>query len=254
MKIFSVVVLWLLFFISSFLIAKDAMADISSVVPSIAGLVGSFLFLCQFTYERINSVFVYVNKKKVLFFNPTIDWSLESRVTSKEYEGGILNEIYDTLYERFQHYDIKNISGFSNENELKLSIDNHVISIFILRKSEEDHRYIIKFFSKVSYRESQNDLENIYEEVIKSIKSRIIKPTNEWYSLKVYFKNHNPFYKVYLRTTTQMKDFIFKMEFEEEETKFIVHNNQIEIISTSVENVKKYGKNYVAISTKKLLQ
>ena len=248
-KLINATILWLAFFILIISFIMTGEYTIDSFLNQGPGIVSIFVLASTYTYNSFSSIFVWVNQRKMEMFNPTVHWSMQFEFFSKEFESNIFNELFDKIYEMGK--DVKIVA--KDEKQLFLRIDQINIEIFV--DNEEDaYLYTVYFISDISYRDSLKNFYVIYEEYLNIIKTNIHKPYEEQYILKLKFKEHNPFYKVYLKRIDKPSNMEFSMRFNDESNEYVIRKNEMQVISKSLVNIKDVSSKYIAVSNKNLLK
>lgn len=254
-KIWRVIFLIMLFLINIYLLIDLAVSfNTSRFINSLVSYVPTLLFTVTYVYENIDIVFEKYNIALVRFLNPTVDWSLEYRYSTKEIPEDFFRNIQNSLIDSFSDVKTKNITHIN----MQIELDNFSNIEFSIKDTksvlDQDSRYevFIKTNAKISYRDSLNNIFNNYEKVINIVRDMIGFTKNPVYILKVKFEEHNPFVKVIPKVINNKNNFSYKINYEINKTKFSSYNNTLEIVTPELTNIQKLSKKYIALSNDKL--
>lgn len=233
----TLVVLFLIFLIIlSFYIKFD-----SVVLNIIITIVPILLFYLQYVLENISSAFILWNKLKTYIKNPGIDWQLTCYLQFDDDDVYSLDNFYDNLIEEYDDIGIQSHSG----NKISFRIELSIYEISYL----EDGKIRIYSTSNINYRESRDKINSQFSTIIKEVEKTIGKRSEfEKYSLRINFKNENPFYGIYIKKISNEEINSFTIKYSMHGLKFLVDKNSIEVSGTTISSLDKVSKNFLVIS------
>lgn len=218
---------------------------------SIVGIIGYTFFVFQFTYANSKTLFVKINRCAIFLKNPSCEFNIVTYLTASNLPNDIIKSLRELLYEEFKS-DIHKIRHTNSQIECKIGLNN--IDVSLVEPHEHDDgnsRVRIELCSKISYRDSIDLLNFFYTDILNAIKKEIIF-CKENHNVGIVFENANPFYRMYIKSLEKDGSLNnFNLEYEINQCRLKVYNNNIEINSSDFLKVKDIAKNYFAISQKK---
>lgn len=211
------------------------------ILNIIITIVPILLFYLQYVLENVSSAFILWNKIKTYLNNPGIDWQLTCYLEFDDEDIYTLDTFYDNLIDKYDEISIQYRSG----NKISFRIELSIYEISYL----EDGRIRIYSTSNINYRESREKINLQFDSIIKEIEKTIGKrSTFESYSLRINFKNENPFYGIYLKKISDQEIDSFTIKYSIDDISFLVDKNSIEASGISILSLDKISRDFLVIS------
>ncbi len=218
------------------------------IINFLIAIVPILLFYVQFLVENQTNAFIWWNKVKVRFKNPGLKWQLTSYLDYSDIDMDKMNEFYDNVLqvENYNYYGGNTPQMILKRNNtliIEIGITQYTLSVL------SDSSLKITSSSNVNYKDSKEQLGQDFEYLQKIVNRTLEKnPNSEEYSLKITFKNENPYYGLLLKSVEEGSISSFILKYSTDNLKLTVSKNTIEARTNSFIGLSKFSENYLVLS------
>lgn len=202
-------------------------------------ILGWLLFTFQITLKNSEKAYIYWSKAKYFVINPSCSWNMNIEFKG-EFSHKTFSEIENVLANHYIRID--NILELSNQRKL-YRVKNLNIEIII------DHDRISFDIQnlKVSYRDSNNIIENEISSLFEKLQNKI-RTEEINYNLIVNFQGQNPYYGLYINQLNAEHINYFNIHFKLDKEKVTVSDHDLEINTTELSQLRMLTKKYLTLS------
>lgn len=224
--------------------------EVFNTVIAVFGITISFF---QFLYSNSEYIFIGLNKAKVKFFNPGLNFGLSATMEFGNSQLMSLNDIYSKIYDNSKQHQftfgtLDLSKKFVNRNHLNFKAGTSNFGITLLNSNT----IILASDSELNYRESKRKILTDFEKMIACIQEVVMKEECLTYSLKVNFKKGNPFYGLYVKSLEdKYKKTNFVLSFSIEDASVVVDNDSLEVTTTRKDILMDVADDYLVLSDSK---
>lgn len=245
----GMIIVSILVLLSSLFTILSIVAGTSSTVVNIfIALTPIIVFYVQYLVENVDKCFLSWNKVIVWFKNPSIDWrytailKFDELPTNNLVESMFLKILSDESYKDYSKEVPTKESSSAIHYSFKIGI-THIKTSYL-----NEDTIKITSSSKISYRDSKEEINDILKYVIAQLEEvtsrRIIEKD---YVLKIVFAKANPFYGVYLKHVDIQSGFLFSLKYSFEGVNYQVSNRSIEASTKKDEKLRDITKNFLVL-------
>lgn len=261
-KVLFMLVYFIFFILYLFDLWNDFLpGTMDTLISTVTLIVAASIFF----YNEINFIFIFFNKTKIAFKNPTVFWKATTTIYSDDNNKYFKDRNRDFVSTLREKSEIKNFNiDHDDESLFKLTIINHrEMNIFIYKEYAnditEDYNITFKYSSSMSYRDSKNEYEyflslvNIYcyplakQEKLEEYTDQDLEPSH---TLSIEFKEYNPYHTVLMKNISSNKINSFRINFSVNGAKIDIIDNKLTVVSKDEDVIKKISNDYIAISSK----
>lgn len=200
------------------------------------------LFIAQLCYSNYYNLFKFVHKMKLFILNPTVIW--ESRTLIQLNEAIKFKEICNDFYDELLESEKIVKRSISNDMDFKVKVNHSDLSIHY---DEHTSKITIIYNSKISYRASLKEFENLVDDLLESFTSNIRVGTSKSYEILIKFGEHNPFYKLNVKHLEENNVEKFELKANLSPLKLEVTKNRMVIKSRNKNAILEASRDYFAL-------
>jgi hypothetical protein len=234
---FLILIVWI---VTILLILGNIIVNPTSFITNGTILLGWLLFAIQLTWNQSEKFYMLVKRLWFHIKNPECVWNME--VT---YHGDFDKRTFDTIDKVFlDKAKNKKIIPISHTRKI-YNLDT--LSFEVSLNENEGTLQMSLLDLEVTYRRSKRIIEEDIAILFEEINSKL-KTDKSLYSLIIYFNDYNPYYGFFVRRMKAKDIQTFNVKFNVESDKVSIGKKQIEINTSTLQNLNTFSKNYLALS------
>jgi hypothetical protein len=222
----SILIPWVIVAFLIFFIVKDN----SQFFANGTIIIGWVLFALQLTYNKTSKLKQFSNHIYNKYLKQTdIIWDVSITMSSN------INEKHLDNFEikLFESYDANQIKVHQLSSKRR---DYRVGTLKFEINAYEDQTRVVFQDMETNYRRTKEFLESNIDELL-GILRLVVKPDKEQINVRLRMPKHNPYLSKYIETNRGMIDYL-RMDIKENNTKFSIRKDSIDISSENYNEIK----------------
>lgn len=239
------ILFWLKIIISTFFFIIVIINNIYRVIYDkdyfnlVSNIIAVSLFYFPFLYMNWSRLFVSMHKLKLQLCNPQVECVGDFSILT-----GNIDEFNKFAEQYFERITFEDKRMEINGNKIHFE---HRFGSFELIYDDFYKTLYLRFPMSMSYRESKKTYLKQYFKLCDFLIDEF-KNQNPVYDVEIYFKNYNPFHRVFVKYFDEKEVEEFRLIVVENNCNITVEKNNMKIVSSDRDEINTVVNNYIAIS------